>query len=190
MEISLNQKIIETEQKIKEINIPISRLKEKINNDKNLLRNADISKVESYKKPEAERLINEVKQRIKFNSDELDKVEKELKPIQEPLIKVYHSLLQERERKEYEKEKKYQNRLQKKLPINLKRWLSRCGDNYPPPYQIVWLANKREQQVLRQVCQVSKFRITHASKMTQYKQRKYRKNRLSCYGRGFYLIPR
>jgi hypothetical protein len=71
--------------------------------------------------------------------------------------------------------------------ISLKDWIN--ARNKPNIYKLYRIAEKKIDQVVNQICEIHNLTLVKTKQLPPYRQRKYKKYRLTKYHRGYYLIP-
>jgi hypothetical protein len=121
-----------------------------------------------------------------------DSLRAETHNLQEPLQITKSNLLallaQKQEKSLIRKEREEQGRVNAKSPINLSRWVSRVKTK-PTIWKVVAMAQKREDQILNEICELYQLKIVSKKDLSQHYARKYAGYRIRLYRRGYYLIP-
>jgi hypothetical protein len=122
----------------------------------------------------------------------LENLSIETQNLQEPLQITKSNLLallaQKQEKSLIRKEREEHGRVNAKSPINLARWVSRVKTK-PTIWKVVAMAQKREDQILEEICNLYQLRIVSKKDLSQHYARKYAGYRIRLYRRGYYLIP-
>jgi hypothetical protein len=122
----------------------------------------------------------------------LENLSIETQNLQEPLQITKSNLLallaQKQEKSLIRKEREEHGRVNAKSPINLARWVSRVKTK-PTIWKVVAMAQKREDQILNEICELYQLKIVSKKDLSQHYARKYAGYRIRLYRRGYYLIP-
>jgi uncharacterized protein YsxB (DUF464 family) len=121
-----------------------------------------------------------------------DSLRTETQNLQEPLQITKSNLLallaQKQEKSFIRKEREEHGRVNAKSPINLSRWVSRAKMK-PTIWKVIAMAQKREDQILNEICELYQLKIVSKKDLSDHYARKYAGYRIRLYKRGFYLIP-
>ena len=116
----------------------------------------------------------------------------ETQNLQEPLQITKSNLLallaEKQEKSLIRKEREEHGRVNAKSPINLSRWVSRVKTK-PTIWKVIAMAEKREDQILNEICELYQLKIVSKKDLSQHYARKYAGYRIRLYRRGYYLIP-
>jgi hypothetical protein len=116
----------------------------------------------------------------------------ETQNLQEPLQITKSNLLaflaQAQEKSHIRKEREEHLRENGESPINLSRWVARVKVK-PTIWKVLAMAQKREDQILNEICELYRLRIVSKKDLSDHYARKYKAYRIRLYRRGYYLIP-
>jgi hypothetical protein len=122
----------------------------------------------------------------------LEILKAETQNLQQPLQITKSNLLallaQKREKSLIRKEREEHLRVNAKSPINLIRWVSRAKTK-PTIWKVIAMAEKREDQILNEICELYQLKIVSKKDLSQHYARKYKDYRIRLYRRGYYLVP-
>ncbi|HVM77185.1 MAG TPA: hypothetical protein VMU07_03480 [Candidatus Paceibacterota bacterium] len=139
-----------------------------------------------------DKLIAELQTVLSAKISYLDNLRAEIQNLQEPLQITKSNLLaflaQKQEKSRLRKEREELLREEKKSPINLARWVSRIKHK-PTIWRVIAMAQKREDQVLNEICDLYGLKLVPKKNLSEHYARKYKGYRLHLYRRGYYLIP-
>ena len=139
-----------------------------------------------------DKLISELQNVLSAKIPYAEKLATEIKNLQQPLQITKSNLLaflaQKQEKSQRRKERELLLREGKKSPINLLRWAQRSKAK-PNIWKIIAMAEKRENQILDEFCDLYNLKLIPKKELSQHYARKYKDYRLHLYKRGFYLIP-
>jgi hypothetical protein len=137
-------------------------------------------------------LIAELQTILSSKLSYLDTLTAETENLQEPLQITKSNLLallaQKQEKSLIRKEREEHLRVNAKSPINIARWVSRVKAK-PNIWKVIAMAQKREDQILNEICELYHLKIASKKELSQHYARKYSQYRLRLYRRGYYLIP-
>ena len=109
-------------------------------------------------------------------------------PLQITKSNLLALLAEKQEKSLIRKEREEHGRVNAKSPINLARWVSRVKTK-PTIWKVVAMAQKREDQILNEICELYNLKIVSKKDLSQHYARKYAGYRIRLYRRGYYLIP-
>jgi uncharacterized membrane-anchored protein YhcB (DUF1043 family) len=139
-----------------------------------------------------DKLIAELQTVLSAKISYLDNLRADIQNLQEPLQITKSNLLaflaQKQEKSRLRKEREEFLREEKKSPINLARWVSRTRHK-PTVWRVIAMAQKREDQVLNEICDLYGLKLVPKKNLSEHYARKYKDYRLHMYRRGYYLIP-
>ena len=137
-------------------------------------------------------LIAELSTILESKLSYLESLRLETQNLQQPLQITKSNLLallaEKQEKSLIRKEREEHGRINAKSPINLSRWVSRVKTK-PTIWKVVAMAQKREDQILGEICELYQLKIVSKKDLSQHYARKYAGYRIHLYRRGYYLIP-
>jgi hypothetical protein len=137
-------------------------------------------------------LIAELQEILTSKLSYLETLRMETQILQEPLQITKSNLLallaQKQEKSLIRKEREEHGRVNAKSPINLARWVNRVKSK-PTIWKVIAMAQKREDQILNEICELYNLKIISKKDLSQHYARKYASYRIRLYRRGYYLIP-
>ena len=137
-------------------------------------------------------LIAELQEILTSKLSYLETLRMETQILQEPLQITKSNLLallaQKQEKSLIRKEREELGRVNAKSPINLARWVSRAKAK-PSIWKVIAMAQKREDQILNEICELYHLKIVSKKELSDHYARKYKDYRIRLYRRGYYLIP-
>jgi uncharacterized protein YsxB (DUF464 family) len=137
-------------------------------------------------------LIAELSAILESKLSYLETLAAETQNLQEPLQITKSNLLallaEKQEKSLIRKEREEHGREERKSPINLSRWVSRVKTK-PTIWKVIAMAQKREDQILNEICELYGLKIVSKKDLSQHYARKYANYRIRLYRRGHYLIP-
>jgi hypothetical protein len=139
-----------------------------------------------------DRLIAELSAILENKLSYLEKLAADTQNLQQPLQITKSNLLallaEKREKSLIRKEKEELGRVNAKSPINLARWVNRSKAK-PSVWKVIAMAQKREDQILNEICGLYHLKIVSKKELSDHYARKYKDYRIRLYRRGYYLIP-
>jgi hypothetical protein len=145
-----------------------------------------------FLKEGGDRLIAELSAILKNKLAYLESLAADTHNLQEPLQITKSNLLAllatKREKSLIRKEREELGRVNAKSPINLARWVNRSKAK-PSIWKVIAMAQKREDQVLHEICELYHLKIVTKKELSDHYARKYKDYRIRLYRRGYYLIP-
>jgi len=139
-----------------------------------------------------DRLIAELSTILENKLSYLESLRLNTQNLQEPLQITKSNLLallaEKREKSFIRKEREELGRVNAKSPINLARWVSRAKVK-PSIWKVIAMAQKREDQILNEICNLYHLKIVSKKELSDHYARKYKDYRIRLYRRGYYLIP-
>jgi hypothetical protein len=166
----------------------ISKIRQAIERG-NALKKSDFAK---FLEQGGENLIFELERILPEKLLNLEKLRAEIANLQQPLQITKSNLLaflaKKREKSQIRKEREELLRVKKESPINLFRWVSRVKMK-PSIWKVVAMAQRREDQILSEICDLYHLKIVSKKDLSDHYARKYADFRLKLYRRGYYLIP-
>lgn len=139
-----------------------------------------------------DRLIAELSVILGNKLSYLETLTAETQNLQEPLQITKSNLLAflatKQEKSHIRKEREEHLRENEESPINLSRWVARAKAK-PTIWKVLAMAQKREDQILNEICNLYLLKIVSKKDLSQHYARKYGNYRLRLYRRGYYLIP-
>ncbi len=140
----------------------------------------------------SDRLIAELSAILENKLSYLETLTAETKNLQEPLQITKSNLLAflatKQEKSHIRKEREEHLRENGESPINLSRWVARAKVK-PTIWKVLAMAQKREDQILNEICELYQLKIVSKKNLSDHYARKYKAYRFSLYRRGSYLIP-
>ena len=137
-------------------------------------------------------LITELSTILENKISYLESLRLETQNLQEPLQITKSNLLallaEKQEKSLIRKEREEHGRVNAKSPINLVRWVNRVRTK-PTIWKVIAMAQKREDQILNEICELYNLKIVSKKDLSDHYARKYGNYRIRLYKRGFYLIP-
>ena len=183
------------EGQINEMDAPVAALEKEILKVRGAIERGAMLKNSNYGEfleQGGEKLIAELQAILSGKLSYLEKVKIEISNLQEPLQITKSNLLallaKKQEKSQERKERESLLREEKKSPINLARWVSRAKAK-PTVWRVIAMAQKREGQILNEICNLYNLKIVSKKDLSQHYARKYANYRLRLYRRGYYLIP-
>jgi hypothetical protein len=183
------------ERQIAETNAPAEAVEAEIGRIRAALergRSLSASDPAEFVKQGGDNLLAELSDVLERKLLHLETIRREISNLQEPLQITKSNLLaflaKRREKSQIRKEREELRRVRKESPINLFRWVSRVKTK-PTIWKVVAMAQRREDQVLNEICDLYHLKIVSKKDLSDHYARKYANFRLKLYRRGFYLIP-
>jgi hypothetical protein len=139
-----------------------------------------------------DRLIVELSAILDNKLSYLETLVSEIQNLQEPLQITKSNLLAflatKQEKSHIRKEREEHLRENGESPINLSRWVARVKTK-PTIWKVLAMAQKREDQILNEICELYQLKIISKKDLSNHYARKYKAYRIRLYRRGYYLIP-
>jgi hypothetical protein len=139
-----------------------------------------------------DRLIAELSTILENKLSYCDSLAADTQNLQEPLQITKSNLLAflatKQEKSHIRKEREEHLRENGESPINLSRWVARVKVK-PTIWKVLAMAQKREDQILNEICELYRLRIVSKKDLSDHYARKYKAYRIRLYRRGYYLIP-
>ncbi len=155
----------------------------------NALKNSDFAQ---FSEQGGENLILQLSKTLEAKLLHIEGLRAEIENLQQPLQITKSNLLaflaKKREKSQLRKEREELRRVKKESPINLFRWVSRVRTK-PSIWKVVAMAQRREDQILKEICDLYHLKIVSKKDLSDHYARKYKDRRLKLYRRGYYLIP-
>jgi hypothetical protein len=184
----VERQIAETNAPAEAVEAEIGRIKAALGRGKSL----SASDHAEFVKQGGDNLIAELSDVLERKLSHLETIRREISNLQQPLQITKSNLLaflaKKREKSQLRKEREELLRVKKESPINLFRWVSRVRTK-PSIWKVVAMAQRREDQVLNEICNLYHLKIVSKKDLSDYYARKYKNYRLKLYRRGYYLIP-
>jgi hypothetical protein len=185
---SIERQIEESEAPGRELEAEIENIRKAMNRGKVLA----VSDPIDFVKQGGDLLIAELSAILESKLSYLADLRTDIANLQEPLQITKSNLLaflaQAQEKSHIRKEREEHLRVNAKSPINLARWVSRVKAK-PTIWKVIAMAQKREDQILNEICELYQLKIVSKKDLSQHYARKYGSYRLRLYRRGYYLIP-
>jgi len=151
-----------------------------------------ISDHTDFLKEGGDRLIAELSAILENKVSYLETLTAETQNLQEPLQITKSNLLAflatKQEKSHIRKEREEHLRENGESPINLSRWVARVKTK-PTIWKVLAMAQKREDQILNEICELYQLKIISKKDLSDHYARKYKAYRIRLYRRGYYLIP-
>ena len=185
----------DVERQLDEIEAPLRFLEAEIGQIRATIergRALSVSDHADFLKQGGDLLIAELSTILESKVSYLETLRVETQNLQEPLQITKSNLLallaEKQEKSSIRKEREEHGRVNAKSPINLQRWISRVKTK-PTIWKVVAMAQKREDQILNEICKLYGLRIVSKKDLSDHYARKYASYRIRLYRRGYYLIP-
>ncbi len=192
---SVEDELMAIEKRIDELSAPIMVLEAEIAQIRSAIERGKalaVSDHAEFLEQGGNRLIAEISAILKDKLISLETLRAETRNLQQPLQITKSNLLallvRRREKSLMRKERECHRREYGESPINLARWVNRVRTK-PTLWKVIAMAQKREDQILAEICQLYRLEIVSKKELSAHYARKYRKYRLRRYRRGYYLIP-
>ena len=185
---AVERQTTETEAPVRELEDEIQKIEGAIERGKAL----SISDPAEFALQDGDSLLNELQSILSSKLAYLDEVRADIQNLQEPLQITKSNLLaflaQAQEKSHIRKEREEHLRENGESPINLSRWVARVKAK-PTIWKVLAMAQKREDQILNEICNLYRLKIVSKKDLSDHYARKYKAYRIHLYRRGFYLIP-
>lgn len=183
------------ERQIEEIEAPVRELKDEIRKIEGAIERGNtlsVSDPAEFASQGGNNLLNELRSILSSKIAYLDNLRADIKNLQEPLQITKSNLLaflaQAQEKSHIRKEREEHLRENGESPINLFRWVARVKTK-PTIWKVLAMAQKREDQILNEICNLYRLKIVSKKDLSDHYARKYKAYRIRLYRRGYYLIP-
>jgi hypothetical protein len=183
------------EKQLGEMEAPVRELEAEIEQIKATLERGAKLKVSDpadFIKQGGDVLVTDLEVILSMKIPQLETLRIETQNLQQPLQITKSNLLallaQKREKSLIRKEREEHLRVNAKSPINLIRWVSRAKTK-PTIWKVIAMAEKREDQILNEICELYQLKIVSKKDLSQHYARKYKDYRIRLYRRGYYLVP-
>jgi len=183
------------ERQIEEIEAPVRELKDEIRKIEGAIERGNtlsVSDPAEFASQGGNNLLNELRSILSSKIAYLDNLRADIKNLQEPLQITKSNLLaflaQAQEKSHIRKEREEHLRENGESPINLFRWVARVKAK-PTIWKVLAMAQKREDQILNEICDLYRLKIVSKKDLSDHYARKYKAYRIRLYRRGYYLIP-
>jgi len=183
------------ERQIEEIEAPVRELKDEIRKIEGAIERGNtlsVSDPAEFASQGGNNLLNELRSILSSKIAYLDNLRADIKNLQEPLQITKSNLLaflaQAQEKSHIRKEREEHLRENGESPINLFRWVARVKTK-PTIWKVLAMAQKREDQILNEICDLYRLKIVSKKDLSDHYARKYKAYRIRLYRRGYYLIP-
>jgi len=185
---AIERQITETEEPVRELEDEIRKIEGAIERGKAL----SVSDPAEFASQGGDSLLNELRSILLSKLAYLDEVRAEIQNLQEPLQITKSNLLAflatKQEKSHIRKEREEHLRENGESPINLSRWVARVKTK-PTIWKVLAMAQKREGQILNEICELYRLKIVSKKDLSDHYARKYKAYRIRLYRRGYYLIP-
>jgi len=185
---AVERQTTETEAPVRELEDEIQKIEGAIERGKAL----SISDPAEFALQDGDSLLNELQSILSSKLAYLDEVRADIQNLQEPLQITKSNLLaflaQAQEKSHIRKEREEHLRENGESPINLSRWVARVKAK-PTIWKVLAMAQKREDQILNEICDLYRLKIVSKKDLSDHYARKYKAYRIRLYRRGYYLIP-
>ena len=185
---AIERQITETEAPVRELEKEIKKIEGAIERGQAL----SVSDPAEFVSQGGDSLLNELQSILSSKLAYLDDLCADTQNLQEPLQITKSNLLAflatKQEKSQIRKEREEHLRENGESPINLSRWVARVKAK-PTIWKVLAMAQKREDQILNEICDLYRLKIVSKKDLSQHYARKYGNYRLRLYRRGYYLIP-
>jgi uncharacterized protein YsxB (DUF464 family) len=185
----------DVERQLDEIEAPLRLLEAEIGQIRATIERGNalsVSDHADFLKQGGDLLVAELSTILESKLSYLETLKAETQNLQEPLQITKSNLLallaKKQEKSLIRKEREEHGRVNAKSPINLARWVSRVRTK-PTIWKVVAMAQKREDQILDEICEIYGLKIVSKKDLSDHYARKYTGYRIRLYRRGYYLIP-
>ena len=183
------------EKQLDELSAPVRLLEAEISQIRSAIERGKLRSVsdpDDFHKQGGDSLIAELEAILLVKLPQLETLRVKTRNLQEPLQITKSNLLallaRKREKSLIRKEREEHLRVNAESPINLLRWVSRAKTK-PTIWKVIAMAQKREDQILNEICELYQLKIVSKKDLSQHYARKYASYRIHLYRRGYYLIP-
>jgi hypothetical protein len=183
------------EKQLGEMEAPVRELEAEIEQIKATLERGAKLKVSDpadFIKQGGDVLVTDLEVILSMKIPQLETLRIETQNLQQPLQITKSNLLallaQKREKSLIRKEREEHLRVNAESPINLTRWVNRSRVK-PTIWKVIAMAQKREDQILNEICNLYQLKIVSKNDLSDHYARKYNSYRFRLYRRGYYLIP-
>jgi len=185
---AVERQTTETEAPVRELKDEIRKIEGAIERGNTL----SVSDPAEFASQGGNNLLNELRSILSSKIAYLDNLRADIKNLQEPLQITKSNLLaflaQAQEKSHIRKEREEHLRENGESPINLFRWVARVKTK-PTIWKVLAMAQKREDQILNEICDLYRLKIVSKKDLSDHYARKYKAYRIRLYRRGYYLIP-
>jgi hypothetical protein len=183
------------EKQFDELSAPVRLLEAEIAQIRSAIERGKLCSVSDpadFMKQGGDGLIADLETILSMKMPQLETLRAETQNLQEPLQITKSNLLallaQKREKSLIRKEREEHLRVNAESPINLTRWVNRSRVK-PTIWKVIAMAQKREDQILNEICNLYQLKIVSKNDLSDHYARKYNSYRFRLYRRGYYLIP-
>jgi hypothetical protein len=185
---AIESQLVEMEAPVRELEDEIQKIQGAIARGQAL----SVSDPTEFASQGGDSLLKELQSILSSKVSYLNILRADTQNLQEPLQITKSNLLallaEKREKSLIRKEREELGRVNAKSPINLARWVSRAKAK-PSIWKVIAMAQKREDQILNEICELYHLKIVSKKELSDHYARKYKDYRIRLYRRGYYLIP-
>jgi hypothetical protein len=183
------------EKELNELSAPVRLLEAEIAQIRSAIERGKLRSVSDpadFMKQGGDSLVVELEAILLVKIPELENIRADTQNLQEPLQITKSNLLallaKKQEKSLIRKEREEHLRVNAESPINLTRWVNRSRVK-PTIWKVIAMAQKREDQILNEICNLYQLKIVSKNDLSDHYARKYNSYRFRLYRRGYYLIP-